>query len=370
MLLFLLAVAVGANLPESPLDSSWMYMNGDSLVAINSLAFATKRRFICPLIEFVWSTSRVPIEVQFLHELVPPVLFIVRPSGEPINIQLNSRKILREATCGDVANALIYVLDLVRIETVILDSMQLRSARYDRWVSSVYTRAELPLAATARALAEVVSPVHIPVVSVDRMLMMLERSVLGPLACQQLVSNDGSFSLSTRIVINKILGVDISETKNSMPSSVSFYFPIKGLKTAHLVCGDLVYALNRIHKMIVSRGLLVNESETWRDTLAGSIVQTIDRRMGCPDVGFSDGRVTFTTQHLSLICNEDSGRFAGIQFPFNVHPVCLSSVDAWEASSKCQDLGSIQTLYLQTVFESRKNRRVENQSWPRAILNL
>jgi hypothetical protein len=366
MFLFLVALVLGA---EPPLDSMWMYTNGDSLVAIHSLAFAPKRRFICPLVDFAWSTRRIPIEVQFLHELVPPVLHVVRPTGDPINIPLHSRELLREATCGDVANALVYVLDLVRIETVIFDSMRLRSSRYDRWKSSVFTRADVPLAVTARALAEVVYPVHVPVVDTDRMVMMLERSVLSSLACLQLVSNDGSFSLFTRIVLNKYIGVDIFEAQKFKPSFVSFYFSIKGLKTAHLVCGDLVYGLNRIREMIVSRGLLGKTSEVWRDTLAGSGVQTISRRMGCPDVGFSDGRVTFTSEHLSLMCSHESG-FSGIHIPFNPHPFCLSFVDGWEASSRCQDLDSLRSLYLRTIFESRSIRWKERDSWPRAILNL
>ena len=141
---FLAPLAVKAGVPEAPLDDAWMYTSGDSLVSVNSIAFSSKRRFICPLIDFSWSNRQIPIEVQFIHELVPPVLHIVRrPSGEAFKIHLNSRELLREATCGDVANGLANSRSVGDFESLVSNSIKIRKSLYDEWIRSIFTRPEL-----------------------------------------------------------------------------------------------------------------------------------------------------------------------------------------------------------------------------------
>ena len=369
-LLFISLPIVSWSTVEPPLDDAWMYTNSDTLVSINSLAFASKRRFLCPLIDFTWSWRHEPIEVQFLHELVPPVLYIVRPSGDTLNIQLHSRELLREATCGDIANGLARARSVGGFETVVFDFMKLRIGLYDEWIQSVFTKTELSHSVIARSLSEIHNPIHVPHVTMDRMVMMVERSLLSSFACIQLITSDGSFHVSTRIS-NKFLAVDVFDARNvASSSSVSFYLGLEAIKTSNLVCGDLLYSLNRIRDRLTSAGLVSMSAEVLREKLVGTRAQAITRRLACPDVALPDGRLIFTSQHLSLMCGPDSEGWVGLHIRFGAHPQCVSTVDTWETNARCVELVSIKQQFLKGVFDSRATRLTDTEAWPRAILNI
>ena len=354
---------------EPPLDDAWMFVNSDPLVAINSLAFSIQRRFFCPLIDFFWSVRRVPVDVQFIHELVPPVLYIIRPLGEPFSIPIRSRELMREARCGDVANSLVNLMSIGDFGNALDDAIRLRSINYDFWMMNLVTRSEIGVANFVRAFSEITPPIHVPRVSMDRMVMMLERSILGSFACQQLITSDAKYHLSTRMIVNKFLAIDVF-LASSIASSVSMYLHVDSIKTANLVCGDIFYALNRVSNILESYQLVVQSgAEAFRSSLA-TTKTLFYRRLGCPDLGVSQGRVVFTREYISLVCGPDVQGLGGYHVRFNVHPECITELDAHGVDLRCDSLALYRGELLNQMFESRSVRVTNRDTWPASILNL
>jgi len=312
-------------------------------------------------------------QVEFLHEIDPPALFVTHMGDRSTTIDITSREVNREATCGDVSNALGSIWNGAGFMKAVTDSMRLRLYDYSTWSMNVFTRGTPNEAFIARELAHVPEPVIVPFVDALLMKDMMTRAISGKNRCQNMSTTDARFSIYTRRR-KKFLGIMVRNRSGNFNQLFAIYLPRDGIRGSQTVCGDFLYGANRSPNL--ANWYFPHDVDVFRNMLIGKLAahqRWSNRDFACPDISVAAtiGRIVFTKEGLSLMCGNSGAGFVALHMLYEDRPAaCISVADLEIVKSMCMQMTCIQTEIVNEIFQSRKIRSENESIWPRSVLNL